>query len=399
MALVCCGAERITSVPRVDGAERDEWRREVAARGLTRAAVAHLARDALARIEFDHLAPVKSLLKQFFSDAPWATADDDALAALVGSGEGWWRHALDDEIEFAFGWNEDTFRLELARTATASRSSDGSDACRPLVLGDSFAGTIVPEATPNPRTIRFVTGVIHTGSSRWYESAAQVDDARVARLFGEFDDVANVLVGPDFVAVGIRRADRWEQLLAPMLRVLEEAFGTAASAASDEDRSRDVVTSPGVDVRATSVNTGDRAFDRAWRELRRLRLDQPDDVERLLAAASSEDVETRQVAARVLVDADQELAIRAWAGLLDDPSRTVRRATVDAMVDAARPMLRPLLERALADRDPWTRWKALRGLVDLGMDPSRNAVTALLTDADFRVRLEATTALRNRDPA
>jgi HEAT repeat protein len=64
------------------------------------------------------------------------------------------------------------------------------------------------------------------------------------------------------------------------------------------------------------------------------------------------------------------------------------------LVDADRPALRPLLERALLDPDPWTRWKALRGLVELGIDTSRDAVIQLATDTDFRVRLEAARALR-----
>jgi HEAT repeat protein len=64
------------------------------------------------------------------------------------------------------------------------------------------------------------------------------------------------------------------------------------------------------------------------------------------------------------------------------------------MVDAERPALRPLLEQALDDADAWTRWKALRGLVDLGIEPSRAAVSRLIADPDFRVRLEATTAMR-----
>ena len=81
-----------------------------------------------------------------------------------------------------------------------------------------------------------------------------------------------------------------------------------------------------------------------------------------------------------------------WSRLLADASRAVRRATVDAMVDVERPVLRPLLERALGDADAWTRWKALRGLVDLGVGPSRAAVAPLADDPDFRVRLEATGA-------
>ena len=88
----------------------------------------------------------------------------------------------------------------------------------------TFDGAVVPEATPNPRTIRFVTGPIHDGPSRWYESAVDVDDPRVAGLFGAFEDVDNVLVGPDFVAVGLRRPDRWPELLVPVLRFVEAHF-------------------------------------------------------------------------------------------------------------------------------------------------------------------------------
>src|SRR5205807_3844759 len=95
------------------------------------------------------------------------------------------------------------------------------------VRGETFAGPVVPEATPNPHTIRFITPPIHEGPSRWYESANEVDDSRVARLFADFDDVANVLVGPDFVAVGLPRPDRWEALLDPMLRAITNEFVSA----------------------------------------------------------------------------------------------------------------------------------------------------------------------------
>ena len=46
-----------------------------------------------------------------------------------------------------------------------------------------------------------------------------------------------------------------------------------------------------------------------------------------------------------------------------------------------------------ARQDAWTRWKALRGLADLGIEPSRAAVVALAHDPDFRVRLETARAL------
>ena len=75
----------------------------------------------------------------------------------------------------------------------------------------------------------------------------------------------------------------------------------------------------------------------------------------------------------------------------------MRRVTLDAMVDSAREDLRPLLERALTDTDAWVRWKAVRGLAELGVVPSREAVGALVEDADVRVRLEVSAALRAAD--
>jgi HEAT repeat protein len=64
------------------------------------------------------------------------------------------------------------------------------------------------------------------------------------------------------------------------------------------------------------------------------------------------------------------------------------------MVDAGREELRLLLETSLSDSDAWVRWKALRGLAELGPEPSRTAIAAKAEDPDFRVRLEAAAALR-----
>jgi hypothetical protein len=357
---------------------RDEARRDVAARGLTPAAVSHLTRDALGTIDLAALAPVKKLLKRFFSDEAWTADDDRALADLVGSGQGWWQYDLEDDVLLEFGWRGETFRIDVA----------------PRHLpGETFAGSVVPEATPNPRTIRFVTSPIHDGPSRWYESAAAADDPRVARLFAEFDDVANVLVGPDFVAVGLRRPDRWEQLLDTMLRAITLEFAATATDLENPGETDAGTGNESSHSRSESADHGGRALAQAWKELGSLRPELPADLERILTGASSTNSATRQVAARLLADADPEIAEPAWVRLLDDPSRGVRRATVDAMVDAERPALRPVLERALLDTDAWTRWKALRGVVDLGVAPSRTAVVPLADDPDFRVRLEATRAL------
>jgi len=353
-------------------------RHDIAVRGLTPAAVAHLTRDALGAIDLAALAPVKKLLKRYFSDEPWSSADDRALAELVGPGEGWWRYDLDAEYALEFGWRDGAFRM-VAATRTG--------------LDDTFNGPVVPEATPNPRTIRFVvTAPIHDGPSRWYESADGVDDPRVARVFAEDDDVANVLVGPAFVAVGLRRPDHWEQLLDPMLRTIAREFASGGP----EPESVAPTLGPGAAApasRCDSTPDGSRALDRAWKELGSLRPDVPADLDRILSASTSSESAERQVAARLLVDAPADRAEPAWEQLLGDTSRGVRRATVDAMVDAERPSLRGLLERALDDADAWTRWKALRGLVDLGIGPSEVSVRPLGDDPDFRVRLEASRAL------
>jgi HEAT repeat protein len=172
-----------------------------------------------------------------------------------------------------------------------------------------------------------------------------------------------------------------------------------APSAEPTDASTD--TGPADAARPPTPATGERASDArqgrlegAWRELGRLRPDQPDDLRQILAASSSPSVAARQVAARVVADADPDTARTVWGRLLDDSSRSVRRAVVDAMADRERPDLRPLLERALSDSDAWIRWKAVRALVDLGIDASRDAVAALGSDPDFRVRLETAAALR-----
>ncbi len=357
---------------------RDAVRRAVSTGGLTPAAVAHLTRDALGTIDFSVLAPVKKLLKQFFSAEPWTAADDDALADLVGAGAGWWRYALDDDFEIEFGWRAGAFRIELAGSVDP---------------GEAGPDTVVAEATPNPRTMRFVTPPMHDGPSRWYASAAGVDDPRVARLFAEFDDVANVLVGPDFVAVGLHRPDRWQQLLESIRRMVASEFATPGTDRAPTTITRGQSEATPFPTRPEPTGSGATALERAWKELGALHPDVAGDLQRILAATTSTDSARRQVAARKLADADPAVALTAWDRLLDDPSRSVRRATVDVMVDTERPALRPTLERALADTDAWTRWKALRGLVGLGVGPSRAAVSPLAHDPDFRVRLEVANAL------
>ncbi len=269
-------------------------------------------------------------------------------------------------------------------------------------MAGTFDGPVVPEATPNPRSIRFQVGPIHRGPSRWYESAAAAaDDPGPARLFAEFEEVANVLVGPDFVAVGLRRAADWERLLRPVLDVVTDEFADP-DAPPDTSGPRVMGGPAGAGVvgggdgrRRTPDNRRASRLDRAWADLGSLRPGaDPDDLARVRAAAAGDDPSHRQVAANLLGEADPAAAADDWARLVVDRVRSVRRAAVDAVVDAGREELRPLLETALADADAWVRWKALRGLADLGADASRAAIEPLAADPDFRIRLEVAAALR-----
>jgi HEAT repeat protein len=263
---------------------------------------------------------------------------------------------------------------------------------------------VVPEATPNPRTIRFRTGAIHGGPSRWYESesaAKAADDPGVRRLFGDFQEVANLLVGPDFVAISLRRGTDWERLLAPVLQAVTEEFApndaAAVDEASEESEERVVGGPAGSGAAGAEARTASRRpsrLEQAWVELGTLRPADREDLVMLQEAVRGADPFRRQVAANLLREADEDAAAAEWARLVRDPSRSVRRAAVDAIVDVGRESLRPLLETALGDTDPWVRWKAIRGLVELGPAPSRDAIAACTDDTDFRVRLEVAAALR-----
>lgn len=406
-----CPLPRAGSVALVvtSGPASDAARRLVVERDLVRTAFQHLTVDAFMTLPFEALAPTKTLLKRFFSTDPWGPADDDRLAAVVGPGEGAWRRDLDDDLALEYGWNGGRFGLRVVSTAipTSAEARSAAPPRRPSVAGDlaaTFDGPVVPEATPNPRTLRFHVGSIHDGPSRWYESPADAagDDPGAARLFGAFTEVANVLVGPDFVAVGLDRPADWERLLRPILDVVTEEF-TSPETDGRDDAPRVMGGPAGAGATAgvggEGVSGAVRRLTRlqqAWRDLGTLRPgDDSDDLARVRAASASGDPSHRQVAASLLREADAAPAGDDWARLVADPVRSVRRAAVDAMVDVGRQELRPLLEAALADTDAWVRWKALRGLAELGAAPSRGAISACGEDPDFRVRLEVAAALRS----
>jgi Scaffold protein Nfu/NifU N terminal/HEAT repeats len=354
------------------GPELDAARARVVERGLTAEAAAQLL-QVVSGLSIEDLGTVKQLVKRFFSTESWTAEDDDALAEAVAADPGAGRYELEPGLALLWGSEHGRFRLRVERDTD---------------LEATFDGAVVPEATPSPRTIRFATPPLHSGPARTYDSSEPpADDKRVARLFADFDDVTNVLVGPDFVAVTVARPDVWERLLVPVLRTVTDEF-TAAE--EDEPPAQE----PAAPMTITlSTGAGDaerqpRRLERAWTELGALRADQPDHLDRVVEAARDPEPARRQVAAALLVDAPADIAARTWQRLLGDPSRVVRRSTVDAMAGAKREELRPLLERAAGDVDAWARWKALHGIAELGVDASRDVVEARAGDPDFRVRLE-----------
>ena len=91
--------------------EQDAGRRLVVERDLVAAAFGHLT-EAMMALPFESLGPVKTLLKRYLSTAPWTAEDDDALAAAVGPGEGWWSRALDADVALDFGWTDGRFTVD-----------------------------------------------------------------------------------------------------------------------------------------------------------------------------------------------------------------------------------------------------------------------------------------------
>src|SRR5262249_35863051 len=151
------------------GPELDTARAQVVERGLVPDAIAALT-PVVGALPLDALGPVKQHLKRFFSDAPWTADDAHALAAAVGVGTGGGRHGLGAGLTLVGGWPGGRFDLGIETDAPAASSRAG-DAPPGPGLAETFAGAVVPEATPSLRTIRFATPPLHAGSARNYESA------------------------------------------------------------------------------------------------------------------------------------------------------------------------------------------------------------------------------------
>lgn len=351
--------------------ELDDARRRIAAAELVGDASNHLTVDLYFNLEFSDLVAVKNLLKRFFSAQPWSEENADKLSRLlvrnVAEPVGWFEHDLGSGLALLHGFDEGTYRLW---------ASGGSDE-EASIFDRVFSGPVQPEATPNPRHVRFVIGGT-PAPGVWYRRGDEVDSPGVAELLKD-TDITDVLVGGDFVAIGLRRAARWKDRLDDLVVKVTELFWSA-----------------GREMRLADGPTRDQLVGgRSSGELHLLNPDDQRSRKTLLTALASEDARHRRIAVATLgLSTDRELALETLTGALTDASGLVRRTVVDVAVDLEDEAARPLLALALSDTDAWIRWKAVKGLAGLGLGQNRAAVEALSTDADFQVRFEVAAALR-----
>jgi len=359
----------------------DAGRAAVVSGALVATASAYMTSDVAMSLPFEALGPFKTLLKQFFSPMPWTQDDADALSSCVTDhvADGWWEHDLGAGLTLAHGIHNDRYELWIAGGGAETLS----------IFNRVFDGPVVPEPTPHPRKVKFTTG----GSPApgvWYRrsDATRPTDERVRRLFAE-PDITDVMVAGDFVTVGIGPRASWETRLEPLLALVTELFSIESVARTEPARTRDELLHEAGALHPVA-------------SLEELHLLDPDDEAgraTLLRAAETSDAAARRIAVAILSEsAEPRVRADAISRGRADSSLLVRRTAVDAAADTADEALRPVLEAALADPDPWTRWKAVRALSELGIDASRTAVESRRDDEDFQVRFEVATALRDAAP-
>jgi hypothetical protein len=350
----------------------DDARRSIAAAELVASASNHLTEDLYSSLEFSDLVAVKNLLKRFFSAQPWTEEDaarlDGLLRRNVAEPEGWFEHELGEGLVLMHGFDDDTYRL-WATGATAGEAS---------IFDRVFSGPVQPEATPNPRHVRFVLGGT-PAPGVWYRRGDDLSDDRVEHLLSD-EDVTDVLVAGDFVAIGLRRAAMWQDRLDDLVATVEQLFWTPDRVVGDHDGpSRDELVSGKQEGAALHLLNPDDPASRATLE----------------AALADADPRRRRMAVATLAQStDKRYAVDTLQQSYFDESRLVRRTVIDAAADLETPELRPLLEQALEDEDAWIRWKAVKGISEIGLGSSAPAVEALSEDADFQVRFEVAAALR-----
>jgi hypothetical protein len=356
---------------RIPPADLHEARRRIAAAELVGIASNHLLVDLYSTIEFSDLVAVKNLLKKFFSAQPFETSDEERLDMLlrrnVEQAEGWFEHDLCQGLRLIHGFDGETYRL----WATGGSDDEAS------IFDRVFSGPVQPEATPNPRHVRFVIGG-EPAPGIWFRGGDELTDDRAAALL-EDPDVTDVLVAGDFVAVGLRRAAMWKERLDDLVETVTSLFWTP-------DREVVDLQGPTRDELVAGQSGG---------ALHLLNPDDPASRVTLAEARHSDDARARRMAVATLAQSsDLDFAVSTLNDAYGDSSRIVRRTVIDSAVDLEEEAVRNLLELALGDEDDWIRWKAVKGLSDLGLGSSVPAIEALADDPDFQVRFEVAAALR-----
>ncbi len=350
----------------------DASRRAVAANDLVAAASNFLTDDLYTRLDFADLVAVKNLLKRFFSAQPWGEDDIDKLDMLLGRNveeqSGWFEHDLGSELSLMHGFDTGSYRLWVTGGAEPEAS----------IFDRVFSGPVQPEATPNPRHVRFVIGGTPSPGV-WYRRGDDIDLPAVEQLL-EDGDVTDVLVAGDFVAIGLRRSQLWRHRLDDMVTTVTDLFWSPGRITADS-------SGP---TREELVSGG------GSEELHLLNPDDEKSRARLESATRDTDPRIRRMAIATLSQTSApDYAPRLLRGAFEDPSRIVRRTVIDCAVDLGEEAVRGLLEQALADEDAWIRWKAVKGLSDLGAAASHSQIVELTDDPDFQVRFEVAAALRS----
>jgi hypothetical protein len=345
---------------------------------LVAVASEHLTREVAMRLPFESLGMFKTSLKRLFSREPWTPADALELSNLVTPylTEGWWEHELGDGLTMRHGVRDGSYVIDVCgRSAVAASTFDRM-----------FTGPVVPQQTPHPRKVMFHVGG-DPAPGVWHRRGEDTNDPRVAALMDD-DEITDVMVAGDFVTIGLARSASWEDRLDGILDRVTALFFTGRDSKAPA-RTRDEL-----------LEEAGHLHNAARTEyLHLMDPDSPDHREALIAALDSTDARRRRAAVVTLaLSGDSSVGRAAVVTGYADYSLIVRRAAIDAAADLENEAFRPLFDSALFDPDPWIRWRAVRAIGELGVDPSIENLVLAAVDEDFRVRFEAAAALQEPSP-
>ena len=366
--------------------DRDEARREVAARGLTPAAVTHLTRDALGN---RRLRRARRRSRSCSSDSSPTDRGPSRTTTRSPTSSG-------SEAVGGTTISTTTSRWSSVGATERSGSTSSRDASGRDVRGSRHSrGNAEPADDP----------VRHSSDPRRSEPLVRIrrraPTIHASRACSPSSTTSPTCSSdPTFVAIGLHRPDRWEALLDDVLRAVTDGFAAPTTTAQrvDAARRRFRHRRP-----ARPPRSGQRPRQRARARVEGARARS----ERTRPPISNESSRRRPPRAvpsvrsprASLGDADPDTAAAVWSRLLDDESRSVRRATVDAMVDAERTVTAaPARARTRRHRRVDTLEGPARTRRSGRRAEPRRRSSPLADDPDFRVRLEAAPRPRAERP-